>query len=556
MFCGVGTKDAGKADDAASAYERKLLRAMRAAPNRLAHWLDRGLNEKWWTSEKHRKLITINAAVFRAIKHLGVGSDTWLEWGSLLGHVRHGGVIPWDEDMDLGVMERVFPLLTAAFDAMSQSDSRSIIRGEWCTDPTGAWEGRWYHVVLKEDETVSCDVVPYRLSEDGTMLHCTGPSSWDFPSYNYDMIFPTKLVAMFGEFAWIPREASAVLHLESASLGQLPHSGTTNEVPFGEYDPVPFLMTHLHLPLIAERICEIKPFREIPVAPSCSEGMRCFGVHHVPFIVRGKSSAAPPLFNFDLDRFKTRAPQLPSSYAHEPSTFKQVLGIDPAEALRVWDQDDEAHPYSKYVYVDSPSPGLVRDDEVSDDLKSIGVSADVIQFMLSRKNAFTRFHTDPFDPQFGGGFQYLCQGQKLWTLMHLTEPTAFDTLYPSNSSEKILRDDIAMDELLTTNTYALWGKAWQGIIEGGDFIFIPIGIAHTVNSLEKSFGLVGYVGAPAVFDTDAHVQAVKNLHERAGVSIRNGFWERNPVGIMVHPHDSCLPAAAGHVPPHVDDLVF
>lgn len=42
------------------------------------------------------------------------GIDYWLDWGSLLGARRHSGFIPWDDDLDVAVLQKDYKRLVAA----------------------------------------------------------------------------------------------------------------------------------------------------------------------------------------------------------------------------------------------------------------------------------------------------------------------------------------------------------------------------------------------------------------------------------------------------------
>jgi len=58
-------------------------------------------------------------AVLQAVDEVftAAGIEYWLTWGTLLGALRHGGMIPHDDDVDVGCFEEDFDRIVAAFKA-------------------------------------------------------------------------------------------------------------------------------------------------------------------------------------------------------------------------------------------------------------------------------------------------------------------------------------------------------------------------------------------------------------------------------------------------------
>ena len=60
------------------------------------------------------------------------GIDYWMDAGTLLGAVRHGGFIPWDDDLDICILKKDYKRFKAA---MLSSLPSNLAYQDWTTDP-------------------------------------------------------------------------------------------------------------------------------------------------------------------------------------------------------------------------------------------------------------------------------------------------------------------------------------------------------------------------------------------------------------------------------------
>jgi hypothetical protein len=234
-----------------SPYESRLLQALREHPDRVQYWLKKGRPDRC-----HQKLIRLYAKLFQLLAEEGI--RYWLDFGSLLGYVRHKGIFPWEYDMDIGVTEEDFERIQALQVRLQESDCEWQFKWHSYEDWSGHPDYVFYNV--NDPDTVFCDVTTYvrggSSSDDGQdsgsgekVLRCYVPE-WNYPEHPESQVFPLRRVVVFGQPALVPQDAEKYLGLQESTLGQLTLGGieNINKVKWVQYDPVPFLLTHLHNP--------------------------------------------------------------------------------------------------------------------------------------------------------------------------------------------------------------------------------------------------------------------------------------------------------------------
>ena len=113
----------------------------------------------------------------------------WVDWGTLLGAVRGGEFIPWDEDVDFGIVDRDVPAIRALADAVSSAgyvmllDNPAVIR-----------------IQLSEINSLHVDLLIWERRGDLMVAHESEDVIWlgmngrtDFPSRYLDRLEPVTL---------------------------------------------------------------------------------------------------------------------------------------------------------------------------------------------------------------------------------------------------------------------------------------------------------------------------------------------------------------------------
>lgn len=130
----------------------------------------------------------------------------WAECGTLLGILRHGGIISWDNDIDIGIMQKDIDRLTALKTVFEKN--KITLRAS-----------RLKNYLVLEDMTTHAyiDVFPF-VDVDSKFVNIDerfrlpdGSKNANFYYLNIDEIFPLKQGSFYGKLINIPNKASLVV---------------------------------------------------------------------------------------------------------------------------------------------------------------------------------------------------------------------------------------------------------------------------------------------------------------------------------------------------------
>ena len=151
----------------------------------------------------------------------------WMTAGTLIGALRHGGMIPWDSDIDVAMTEEDY----ARFVAVAERLPDDIFFQNQDTDPhyrhdimaklrdrhSSYFEWQWKNPKDRAQNGLQVDLIFYRENQAGQLVN-----PFRQTAYERDEIFPLERVEFEGAMLLVPKNPAHYIARRYGDFMQLP----------------------------------------------------------------------------------------------------------------------------------------------------------------------------------------------------------------------------------------------------------------------------------------------------------------------------------------------
>ncbi|WP_161987668.1 LicD family protein [Arcticibacter tournemirensis] len=163
-------------------------------------------NHQAWTVDTKKQAITIMHHLSLVAEEMGI--DLFLHAGTLLGEVRHGKIMPWDDDIDLEIDSRDVDKF------IQEIKKRGVV--EHCTWIWGYTNQQYHKLWLKNGQKTNgfpylfpfIDIWVFFEEENGEIRTCSGHS---FQRKTY---FPSREIKFEGCKLKLPNDCKGILDIK------------------------------------------------------------------------------------------------------------------------------------------------------------------------------------------------------------------------------------------------------------------------------------------------------------------------------------------------------